>query len=256
MGSFNLPVYLIMKTRQNALRENRTCWQQLKWPWLMEAYLDILSNNGYPVNLTERYVRAESTYGSTTTKQYEANNSKFAMILLPWIGRASTNFAAEIHEAVRTSFADVEPRVVFKTTKAFSVNTGCRSGCPSHIFETFSYLWIHVQLWAHICGEDKPLSARMSQAAYSTTTAAELFIVNLAFPWVPPEEYQAKGLEKESLFGTCTYSALYMDSGCRASPGRVQRHTVHRLRENNETGVYQGEPHPRRLIWGTQCWEG
>ena len=29
-----------MKTRQNALRENRTCWQQLKWPWLMEAYLD------------------------------------------------------------------------------------------------------------------------------------------------------------------------------------------------------------------------
>ena len=42
-------------------------------------------------------------------------------VAVDWPGKHET--CKRIHEALRTSFADVEPRVVFKTTKAFSVNT-------------------------------------------------------------------------------------------------------------------------------------
>ena len=40
--------------------------------------------------------------------------------------------------------------------------------------QKFSHLWTYVQLWAHLWGEDKPVSAWGSQRADSRTTAADL----------------------------------------------------------------------------------
>ena len=113
----------------------------------------IFAENGYPGNLIERYVRMENTAGSITTKHAETNSSKFVTLQLPWIGRASTTFVSEIRGAIKNSFADVEPRVVFRTTKAFS-------GRHKDILPTFSRSSV---IYEFMCGCGRNYVGRTNQ---------------------------------------------------------------------------------------------
>ena len=84
----------------------------------MKTLQEIFIDNGYPGDLVKRIVQANPA--SNLVPQQKTTTSQHVTIHLPWIGRTSSDFAKEIRKTVKSSFNEVEPRLIFTTTKAFS----------------------------------------------------------------------------------------------------------------------------------------
>ena len=114
--SYSPTKYKINLVRSLSHRARRICS-----PAVLAAELgtlrSILLRNGYPGHVLDRYL----TLNAPTRDRYIGPRPCPIFIRLPWIGAKSEQFQKRTNDTIRLAYFAVEVRVVYSTTRAFSL---------------------------------------------------------------------------------------------------------------------------------------
>ena len=86
----------------------------------LDTLRGLFIENGYPVDVIERFLRVESKQRAQTEIDLGIQATCVACVRLPWIGQKSRRFQMDILQTTAKAYPKVKARVVFTTVKAFS----------------------------------------------------------------------------------------------------------------------------------------
>ena len=86
----------------------------------LDTLRGLFIENGYPVDVIERFLRIESKQRAQTVIDLGNQAACVACVRFPWIGQKSRRFQMDITQTTAKAYPKVKARVVFTTVKALS----------------------------------------------------------------------------------------------------------------------------------------